>query len=464
MTEHLRRSRVTKAFADAGLAGSFESAEARLDSVEICVVVGSAEARTAAGQAAVLTALATSIKSFGRATLACSDGDVLMIAAQPLGVTLAHAGEQLGARVVQACPSNITHAIHIGASPGQAPWRVFCWWDRWCAGARVAPSAPGDSRVALAGSFAGALAVRQVFAHVRFGKSAPPRDVTLSLWRPELGGDISGDDFALGPENFVVPDAIWFLGLGHLGQAAIWTIGLLPVRGKAIVQDDQFIGEENEPTSLVVCKRDVGVRKTRVAGRWLEAADWSASVIERRHYGDIAVLPHDPPFLLSGLDDLTARRTMAKVGFDYMIDVGVGHGPRDFEGIQIRIVPKGAPMEHLWSDAVPHRNDGLLEGDAYKTLDAKVGACGAYAIAKASVAVPFVGAAASALAFAQMIRLASGEDAVALLQVDLASPEMVIDGGRVAAASTFLGGVHVDLNPVSLTAQPQPPSDGPDSL
>lgn len=133
MTEHLRRSRVTKAFADAGLAGSFESAEARLDSVEICVVVGSAEARTAAGQAAVLTALATSIKSFGRATLACSDGDVLMIAAQPLGVTLAHAGEQLGARVVQACPSNITHAIHIGASPGQAPWRVFCWWDRWCA-------------------------------------------------------------------------------------------------------------------------------------------------------------------------------------------------------------------------------------------------------------------------------------------------------------------------------------------
>ena len=46
----------------------------------------------------------------------------------------------------------------------------------------------------------------------------------------------------------------------------------------AVVQDDQVIGEENEPTSLLVRMPDIGVRKARVSAAWLELADWSAAM------------------------------------------------------------------------------------------------------------------------------------------------------------------------------------------
>lgn len=464
MNNHLKRSRITKAFADAGLAASFDDAEARLDSVEVCVVLDATLARTPAGQAAALTALATALKSFGRATLACDEASIPLIGARPLGETLGEAAAALGARLEPDCPAKTTHAIHIGAKPSAAPWRIYCWWERWCSGTRLAPIATNDNRVALAGSFAGALAVRQVFAHVRFGKSAPARAATLSLWRPELGGDALTNTSALGPTKFTLPNSIWLLGLGHLGQAAIWTLCLQPTpQGRAVVQDDQFIGEENEPTSLLVRMPDIGVRKARVSAAWLELADWSAAIVERRHYGDIAVRADDPPFLLSGLDDLAPRLAVAKAGFEYMIDVGVGHGPKDFEGIQIRVIPKGARAETLWREPDAARHDQLLDQAAYESLDAKVGACGAYSIAKASVAVPFVGAAAAALAVSQMIRLASGEDAVALLQVDLGAPEMIIDGGRVPAPRTFLGGSHVNLDFVSQSHQSESAAARPDS-
>jgi hypothetical protein len=113
--------------------------------------------------------------------------------------------------------------------------------------------------------------------------------------------------------------------------------GALPPRrkgGRTVVQDDQTIGEENEATSLLVTGDDIGEKKARIAARWVGTAGWKANIIERRHHGDIQVTPGDPPYLLSGLDRIEPRRVMAKHGFDYMIDAGLGHGPHDFEGIQ----------------------------------------------------------------------------------------------------------------------------------
>ena len=52
----------------------------------------------------------------------------------------------------------------------------------------------------------------------------------------------------------------------------------------------------------------------------------------------------------------------------------------------------------------------------------KVGACGAYGLAGARVAVPFVGAATGAVAVAQLIRLASGQAAATLVQLGLGAP------------------------------------------
>jgi hypothetical protein len=214
-----------------------------------------------------------------------------------------------------------------------------------------------------------------------------------------------------------------------------------------VLQDDQRIGVENEPTSLLVIEAGERRRKVRVAAGWLDAAGWDTRLIERRHQGDIVPTKEDPPLLLCGLDDVKPRQVLAGLGFDYMIDAGIGHGPGDFESLQIRIVPKGAPTERLWNAPSPPRlADHLLDKAAYQALAGKDEGCGAYTLADGSVAVPFVGAATGALTIAQAIRLASMKPAGALIQIGLAAPEMQIDGGRHPAPEMSFGGEPMDLD------------------
>lgn len=447
MAKYLKRSRVAKAFTDAGIAVSFDDAESRLDGVNVCVCVGADQACTPSGQAATLTAVATAYKCFGRVFLVIEMGDAPLVTPLHIGLSLADATRRVGATVDRAIPTCVTHVVQIGTIRQRwSGWRIQCWWDRWLAGTRAVESVlPGDSRLSLAGVFAGALAVRQVFANIRFGLSIRISDATVSLWEPWVA-----DPDSLGPMQFSAPDFIWLVGLGHLGQAFVWNLLMLPYRGeqrRVVLQDDQRIGEENEATNLLVTEKNIGERKVRIASDWLEACGWETILIERRHHGDIAPTPDDPPFLLCGLDDLSPRRILARTGFDYMIDAGIGHGPTDFESIQIRVIPKGVPTEGLWNTSAQEASkDKLFSNQAYRALEAAIGVCGTYPLANASVAVPFVGAATGALAIAQLIRLASMHSGATLLQIELAAPGMVIDSGQIAAPQIYLGGETMDLN------------------
>lgn len=447
MTKHLIRSRVTKALTDAGLAASFADAEARLDAVRVCVVLDDDQARTPAGQAAALTALAVAYKCFGRVSLATNEEAAPLISPLLIGPTITDAARNLGGAVDRNIPMDTTHLVRIGGRPEWAGWRVDCWWDRWLAGTRADSSEDiGDSRLSLSGVFAGALAVRQIFASARIGPSYQARDVSISLWEPWTVADST----SRGPARFTAPNALWLVGLGHLGQAFVWNLLTLPYRQerRVVLQDDQRVCEENQATSLLVLAQPkIGERKVRLASTWLEHGGWETALIERRHRGELRPTADDPPFLLSGLDDLAPRKLLAGAGFDFMVDAGIGHGPGDFEGIQVRIIANSESVEGLWN-ASEHgtSKDRLLAGEAYQSLEREIGACGTFTIANASVAVPFVGAAADALAIAQLIRLASMQPGGALIQMDLASPEMMIDGGRSATPHCYLGGEIVDLD------------------
>jgi hypothetical protein len=306
----------------------------------------------------------------------------------------------------------------------------------------------GDSEFPLAGVFAAAIGVRQVFACVLAGHDLPERDVTVSLWTPWE----RVDPIARGPRRFDVPDKVWLVGLGHLGQAFVWNLSLLPSKAKrhAVLQDDQSISEENEGTSLLVLPGEgvKGERKARTSANWLESGGWVTELIERRHYGDIAITKDDPPYLLCGLDRVEPRLLLARHGFPYMLDAGIGHGPGDFEGIQIRTIAKGQPLDGLW-EKPERRNDAhtkkLLESPVYQELEKHVGQCGKLEFAEASVAVPFVGAAAGALAIAQLIRLASLEASPLLLGMALGAPEMTMLGGFSAKPETNLGSFSIRL-------------------
>lgn len=444
MNAHLKRSRVTKALTDAGLVASFSEAEARLDGVSVCVAIGADQAYTPAGQAATLTALATAFKSFGRVHLVSDRLETRLLALTHLGATFRQAALALGASVGDAIPLGTTHLIEIGQGPAWRGWRIHCWWDRWLAGTRGGDADLGDSRLGLSGVFAAALAVRQVFAHVRTENRRAGQDATVSLWAPW-----PAEQPDRGPARFTAPDALWMVGLGHLGQAFVWNLLTLPYRKhrRVVLQDDQRIGEENEATSLLVLpSHGIGERKARLASAWLEPAGWETQLIERRHLGDLKPGPNDPPFLLTGLDDLEPRKQLAGVQFDFMVDAGIGHGPGDFEGIQLRVIAKGQAIDGFWgTPADAKMRERLLASEAYEALARQVGACGVVPLADASVAVPFVGAATGALVIAQLSRLASMQPGGAVIQLELGAPHMVLDGGFSAAPKAFLGGEVIDL-------------------
>jgi hypothetical protein len=445
MANFWKRSRITKALTDGAHAGSFAEAEARIDAIRVAVVLGASQMNTRAGQAAALTAMATARKCFGQVTLVM-EGDAALLAPLPLGKTLRHAARLLGARLAERTPRRTTHTIGIGNASGSG-WTIRCWWDRWLAGTRAADGeSTGDCGLALAGVFAAAVAIRQIFACALAAKTLRPRDVTVNLWEPWNAAD-SG---ATGPATFDVPDKLWFLGLGHLGQGFIWNLCLLGVRGgRAVAQDNQTVGDENEATSLLVLPTDLGAKKARVAARWLESCGWETDLIERRHHGDIQVTPEDPPYLLCGLDRLQPRLTMARHGFEFMIDAGLGHGAHDFEGIQIRTIAKGQSIEGLWNETSQPQHDALstklMEKKAYAELETRIGRCGIVSFAEASTAVPFVGAATGALVIAQAIRLASLQPATRFLHMELGAPEMVAPAGSTPGPTINLGTIPTNL-------------------
>ena len=429
MIPHLKKSRVVKALTDRRDGGmAFDVAESCLSHVHVAVVISQDEGKTASGQAAALTAIVTASKCFGTVSMLC-DAETILNKPLPIGHTLGRAAEVLGAVLVAAIPPSATHVIYIGQSPERAgKFVVRCWWDGWLAGVMPAWDERniGRSGNPLAGVFAGALAVREVFASVLGYSRAGTHISITSIWEPEK------KDAGSGPTKVYMPSKLWFIGLGHLGQGFLWNIGLLPVdRLHAVLQDDQTVGVENEATGLITSNTDVGERKTRVAAKWLEGAGWTTSLIERRHYGDIRLIETDPPIVMTGLDEPKPRIDIAKSGFPWMIDAGVGHNSWDFESLQIRLLKCGDNPLSYWSQEASEKDiPALLENRAYKAHSALHGNCGTVTLAQASVAVPFVGAATGALAVAQAIRLACMLETTKMMRMELGSADMVIASMR----------------------------------
>lgn len=446
MTGHLKQSRIAKALTDrTNGASSFEDAERRLNSIRVAIVLMPDQAATAAGQAAALTTINASFKCFGNATLV-GDSNSALMRKLPIGETMGTAAIALGATLAPAVPSNATHVILIGnEAPTGGEVFVRCWWNGWQAG--IVPAwdarAVGASCNPLAGVFSGALGVREIFATVLGYPRCGSRVSVASLWTPGSDAEVSGE----GPTTVYIPPRLWIIGLGHLGQGLLWCLGLLPINQfEAVLQDDQDAGEENEATGLLTRGDYIGRRKTRIAAAWLERPGWRTRLLERRHYGDIPLLSHDPSIVVTGLDEPAARMQIAMTGFEYLVDAGIGHGPVDFEALQIRILRKGVDPSMFWSSLRTAKNvDALVEQDAYRVHAAAWGRCGTLALAHASVSIPFVGAAVGALTLSQVIRLASMQTTAQMMQMELGAPGMALVGATNSAPKESRGSVELRL-------------------
>jgi hypothetical protein len=394
---------------------SFDEADEKLSRAEVAISIEPDVAETPAGQAAFLTAAVTAVRCFG-SVMVSGELDVPLLVAPPgFGSTLLEAARHLGARIESG---ERRRNILIGV-PARSPsqWAVQTFWKRWIAG--VTPSNLAepieDGSVALAGVAAGAEAVAQAFAaeqgDVRAGRSRS----AVSLWSP--GGSAMLRE-QIGPSDYVLPKGLWLIGLGNLGQAFVWSMTVLPYADwrsvTVFLQDDDILDRENWGTSVLVPRGKYGRLKTQIAESWLQSLGAKVRRIDRRADEHLRRSPLEPALALAGLDNMPARRTLGDVGFEYVVDVGLGATHSDYRQFRINVFDqRHDPRRHFAGveDRTEDRVQRLLDLPAYSKLlhESDDGGCGLALLAGKSVAAPFVSSLTGALTLAQAVRISSGD-------------------------------------------------------
>jgi hypothetical protein len=399
-------SRLAKAIVDAGKC-SFPEAERRLNAARIVIHVDPKSAGEPAAQAAALTAVVTAVRCFlGGVWITGATECPLILPMR--SETLGGAAVRLGARM--GAPPAARTIVIGGDRTRAAGCALRAWWDDWSAGVRpLYDRTPlGNGRNSLAGIAAGALAVGQAFL-AECGDNQAGRVVqVVSLWSPGSA--------EVGPQRFSLPDALWLIGLGNLGQSFVWSLAMLPYRHgrdlQLVLQDEDIIRDVNWSTSILVLRRRYGMLKTKVVEDWAVRRGFRVRRIDR--FMDSATLrrPHDPPIAMSGLDRIAARRFLDDLGFERVIDCGLGATAKDYGRFRLNVFDRNyAASTHFAGVEDQTDRNGIIQLPAYQDEITKGHemACGMAELAGASVAAPFVSALVGALAVTQAIKISSGE-------------------------------------------------------
>jgi hypothetical protein len=294
----------------------------------------------------------------------------------------------------------------------------------------------------LAAVAAAALAVTECFKRTQGTLEACHRNRSLNLWRPGQNrypdSPTPADDDTAGPDLRQLPSAVWFVGLGHLGQAYAWCWSLLPYAETAdceiYVQDFDKVNHANHTTGMFVSASDEGVMKTRVVAAALEHANFATRVIERRLLPETRRHDTEPELALIGVDQVEPRRLISDIGWKFAIDVGIGSGPIDFTAISIHTFPAARQSKDVaaWrTDGSRRRSETTQLQTAYRDARA-AGAdpCGLVQLADTAVAAPFVGVVAACLAIAEPLRVLNGERV---------NTSLTFDSGRLASPRSTSG-------------------------
>ena len=383
---------------------SFEEAQARLSALTLEIVVGP-DATSPAAHAAVLTAVSVGARTFiGGVCVTGATGQRFNSALPFKADTLADAASQVGASRLHCLPS---HRIFIGVveDPGKISG-IAAWWQGWRAGIAEPGAAPlDDGHNPLTGIAAGALAIGAAFALARGSALDCPLEV--DLWPVDQGEEAPGF-----PDTYL-PGALWVVGLGNLGQAFLWALAALPYANPAevslVLQDRDKVSEENWATSVLVRHETYGELKTKVSERWARAKGFDVRRMDRRLLASDRLDDDDPRVALSGVDKIDARRALADVGFDCVVDAGLGGNAADFDKYRVRVFDEAhLIVRHLEGLQDASVDEALLQRDAYQRLQAEIGRCGTAEIAGANVAAPYVSAVAACVTVARLIAIASG--------------------------------------------------------
>jgi hypothetical protein len=194
----------------------------------------------------------------------------------------------------------------------------------------------------LSGSISGAIAVSECFQNTFHTPVAGRRDTGLSLWQPDAHW---AGDAAIGPRLSYLPESVWLAGLGHLGQAYAWVLGLLDYpeyrSPKVQIQDVDQIARSNLSTSLLAGQSDLGIPKTRLVASHLERRGSAIAIVERKFDAQTKRQPIEPGLVLSGFDNFEAHHALGSAGFELIVDAGLGSSYDRYLNILIHSFLKG---------------------------------------------------------------------------------------------------------------------------
>jgi ThiF family len=419
--------RLAKIALDSGDATSPEEALSIFSRYRLRIHLGQGWADSLAGQACFLTALNTAVRAFLGGVEVYGDVNSVLLVPLYEGRVTTEVIYELGGVIAEHAEQDVpTVVLGHWSKADQPEFCIQLQWDAWCAaispvGQRQSLSCEADNP--LAGVAAAALGINEAFLHIRGDlPTAGHRTVGISLWSP-LAVDDWAENKHRGPALEYLPSSLWIIGLGHLGQAYAWTLGMLPYardnRPHLVLQDFDKVAKSNLSTCLLLSDKDIGQRKVRLVAQRLEAVGFTTDLVERRFGPAHHALAGEPTMALFGVDNIAARRDIDSADFSMVVEAGLGSGYRDFRNIRIHTFPGPKLASDIWS-AADAAQKALELNDTYRKLaDKNDDLCGITQLASRSVATPFVGVLAATLVLAEVIRPLHGGYIHATLDVPM---------------------------------------------
>jgi hypothetical protein len=420
--------RGAKYFMDAGRVETHEAAMKLLQQFGLTIHVGVDVDSSADHQTALLTLVNVARRTLLGGIDVVGVPNAVCVTPLAAGESLHDAINRLGGRIVHESRPNWPTAligntnIDTGSTPG---WRLT--WQGWRGGvipAREHHRLPERDTNPLAPALAAAICAGEAFTyHAGDHPMAARRAQGLSLWSP--GRDWLTDDTSEPPVAFL-PSKLWIIGLGNLGQAFTWLIGCLPYQTPKdvhiVLQDFDRLGPSNDSTSILSFLKDVGRKKARVVGEWLDARGFN-TILEERRFG-LATVRGDgePTVALCGVDNANARAVLDKAGFGLVVEAGLGAGPQAFRSISMHTFPASRTAGDIWLKQIGQATDSVEHMPAYRAFRrAGIDQCGLTQLASSTVGVPFVGVIAGALVVSELLRRLHAGSALELASMSAAA-------------------------------------------
>lgn len=376
------------------------------------------------GQAALLSAVACAICSFRGGVFLQGEFEQSVCVGNWMPTQLRRMLEAAGCRPEEP-PEHAVH-IHVGADAKPGAASLCCWADGWVA--VTSPNAPDHEPMLgneISGALAGALAVTEAFRMIVL------RDLTAGKRTQRLSALTPNRIEPTGPAFELLPSGLWILGLGNLGQAILWILGLLPYADpggvRLVLQDMDSSGAENLGVQVLTQPSWIGRKKARAAAEWAEARGFRTAVNELPFSMTSVRDVNLPGLALVGVDNIETRKYAARpeAKFDLVIDAGLGATPAEVFDIRIHGFPGTRTLQDAWPDAAvaagAAQANSLCGNLESLVNQRRLDRCGALTIAGQGVGLPSTAVAAAAIQVAQACRVINSSKFCDLIDVSLAN-------------------------------------------